>query len=48
VDLDTITIEGPAFNYDTPAPAGSDGKPTEDDPNKAFLDQMKKDAADAK
>jgi TRAP-type mannitol/chloroaromatic compound transport system permease large subunit len=48
VDLDTITIEGPAFNYDTPAPAGSDGKPAEDDPNKAFLDQMKKDAADAK
>jgi TRAP-type mannitol/chloroaromatic compound transport system permease large subunit len=49
VDLDTIKIEGPAFDYGAPPPAGSDGQPAaEVDPNKAFLDSMKQEADAAK
>ncbi|MDQ5918580.1 MAG: hypothetical protein QG660_1693 [Pseudomonadota bacterium] len=44
VDLDSVKIETQATDYGAPPVTGTDGKVEEVDPNKAFLDQMKKDA----
>ncbi|MFC5301529.1 TRAP transporter large permease [Azospira restricta] len=51
VDLDTIKIDAPASDYAPPPPIGGDSQsaaPQEEDPNKAFLDAMKKEAEAAK
>ncbi len=53
VDLDKVQIEMPAGDYgappafETPGQPGGAAAPAQEDPNKAFLDSIKKDAADA-
>jgi hypothetical protein len=44
VDLDSVKVETQMDGYGAPPVIGTDGKTEEVDPNKAFLDQMKKDS----